>query len=223
MFSPERQLPRFLAALVAALAVAVPSALADGDPASDYLVSEPMYLSPFDGHVSKAQADMLGELLAEAKKEGFSLKVAVIVTRYDLGSVPVLFLKPQRYADFLGAEVFYYIKDELLIVMPNGYGISKAGKGYGTVKAGGVPAGDRAAIAALPALNTTNGDELVAAAAQAVRALAARRGIKLPAASGQSAGSGGNRDRAEIAAAVVVAGLLALALRLAWRRRGAVR
>ena len=42
-----------LAAL--ALALAVPAALADGDPASDYLLSQSTFLSPFDGHIPAAE------------------------------------------------------------------------------------------------------------------------------------------------------------------------
>jgi len=198
-----------LPALIAALATAVPAALADGDPASDYLISQPTYLSPFDGKVSAAQAAALTGLLADAKKEGFTLKVAVIVTAYDLGAVPILFKQPQRYASFLGQELRFIFKHELLVVMPNGYGIFKVG---------GLPPGDKAVIAALPPPNTSNGDELVQAAGRAVVALAARHGITLKSSSVQ-AGSSTNHDRVVIAASVVAAGLLALGLRLAWRKR----
>ncbi len=67
-------------------------------------------------------------MLASAKKQGFPLRVAVIATRYDLGSVPILFKKPQLYAKFLSEEDFYYWRAELLVVMPNGYGLYKAAK-----------------------------------------------------------------------------------------------
>jgi hypothetical protein len=207
------RLPRphlvLLPALIAALATAAPLALADGDPASDYLISQPMYLSPFDGKVSAAQAGVLAGLLADAKKRGFTLRVAVIVTRIDLGAVPILFGQPQRYATFLGQELRYVVKDELLVVMPNGYGLFKVG---------GVPAGDKAVIAALPPPSAANGDALAKAADGAVIALAARHGITLAPMPVQT-GSSTNRDRVVIAASVLAAGLLALALRLGWRRR----
>ena len=45
-----RALP-LAAALV--LAVVVPAARADGDPASDYLLSGPSFLSPYDGPESR--------------------------------------------------------------------------------------------------------------------------------------------------------------------------
>ena len=125
------------------LGLAAPAALADGDPASDYLITQPTFLSPFDGKISKDTAARLTALLADAKKQGFPLKVAVIVTPYDLGAVPVLFGKPQRYASFLGQELIYFSKQQLLVVMPNGYGVFKAKK-----PAGRRPEADRLAAAA---------------------------------------------------------------------------
>ena len=55
--------------------------------------------------------------------------------------MPVLFGKPQRYASFLGQELVYFSKDQLLVVMPNGYGVYKAKN---------LPAADRKLIASLP-------------------------------------------------------------------------
>ena len=60
--------------------------------------------------------------------------------------MPILFGKPQQYASFLGQEDFYFFKDELLVVMPQGYGLYNHGRR--------VPPADRAAVAALPAPNT---------------------------------------------------------------------
>ena len=47
----------FVAAAVAALAL-VPAALADGDPASDYLITQPAFF-PFEAKPDKAHADEL--------------------------------------------------------------------------------------------------------------------------------------------------------------------
>ena len=94
----------------------------------------------------------------------------MIVTRYDLGAVPILFDKPQIYAKFLSEEDYYYWRDELLVVMPNGYGLYKAKN---------LPAADTAVIAQAAGDPHDNGAALVAAAEKAVRALAARRGITL--------------------------------------------
>ena len=103
-----------------------PAARADGDPASDYLITQPVFF-PFESKASAAAQKELTALLADAKKKGFGVRVALIATRADLGAVPVLYGKPQRYANFLGQELVYYYKGPLLIVMPNGYGIYKSG------------------------------------------------------------------------------------------------
>ena len=202
-----------LAAVLALVALAVvPAALADGDPASDYLLGQSTFLSPFDGHIPSSSTNELIALLASAKRQGLPLKVAVIVTRYDLGAVPILFDKAQIYAKFLSEEDYYYWRSELLVVMPNGYGLFKAKN---------LPAADKVVIAKLPAIHTANGAALVAAAEQAVRALAARRGITLSAVSASAGGSSTTPDRLEIGGAVLLAALLALGARLAWRRRRA--
>src|SRR5205085_9624192 len=162
------------AVAVAAIAVVVAvflvrDALADGDPASDYLISQPLFVS-FKANISGVDTTRLRGMLDDSKRKGFPLKVAVIAGRYDLGSVPSLFGKPQQYASFLGQEDYYFFKDELLVVMPQGYGLYKHG---------GVPPGDRAAVATLPVPNTAAIGPLIAAAERAVEALAARRGLTL--------------------------------------------
>ena len=198
-----------LAALTLA-AAAVPAARADGDPASDYLISQPMFVTFTP--VSKDKVGQLQRLLVDSQRKGFPLKVAVIASAYDLGSVPSLFRKPKEYARFLGQEDFYFFKSELLVVMPNGYGLFKARTG--------VPSEDEAAIAKLPPPNTTDGNQLVDAAMHAVGVLAVRRGLELSDA-GTSKGSSANRDRITIVVGVLAACALALALRFALRRRRA--
>jgi hypothetical protein len=106
---------RFLLALAALLAgiaavlvvalLAAPIARADGDPASDYLLGQPTFVPPDDG-VPKAYADQLNATVAEAKARGYTIRVALIGTRYDMGSVTVLYREPKRYARFLGQELF---------------------------------------------------------------------------------------------------------------------
>jgi hypothetical protein len=192
------------------LARALP-ARADGDPASDYLLVQSTFLSPFDGHVAPPQSARLIQLVADAQTQGFALKVAVIVTPYDLGSVPILFDKPQTYAKFLGQEDFYYWKDELLVVMPNGYGLFRST---------GTPAADAAAIRRLAFAPTKSGTALVVAAQRAVRALARRRGITLAAtAAGKAGGSASSQERREIGGAVLAALLAIVGFRLTRRRR----
>jgi hypothetical protein len=195
-----------VAVIVAALLAQ--SALADGDPASDYLISQQVFL-PFDAKVSTSAGGEITRLLDDAKLKGFPLKVAVISSRYDLGSVPSLFGKPQQYASFLGQEDYYFFKDELLVVMPNGYGLYKHV---------GLPAADTAAIKALPAPGTNKGDPLVAAAMHAVRVLARRHGLTLADVS-SSGSSSRTRDRIEIVAGVLALCALAIGVRVLVRRR----
>src|SRR5207253_10154896 len=176
---------------VAAIAVVVAvflvrDALADGDPASDYLISQQLFVS-FKADISSVDTARLRGILDDSKRKGFPLKVAVIADRYDLGSVPSLFGKPQQYASFLGQEDYYFFKDELLVVMPQGYGLYKHG---------GLPAGDRAAVGALPAPRTAVIEPLLAAAERAVTALAERRGLALS--SGSTSGHSRWQDRFEI-------------------------
>ena len=201
-----------LAAAAAAALALVPAALADGDPASDYLITQPAFL-PFDSKVDRANAQKLAALLADAQKQGFPIRVAVIASKVDLGAVPVLYRKPQTYARFLGQELFYFYKHNLLVVMPNGYGVYAHGP---------APKGDVAAVAKLPPPDSTDGNTLVAAADRAVRTLARRRGIELSAAAAPSSGgSSSSHDRLVLGggllALAAVAGIAFLVVRI-WRR-----
>ena len=209
---------RFAFALLAVAAAAaavlvsiflVHDALADGDPASDYLISQPLFVT-FKANLSGGDSTRLRELLEDAKAKGFPLKVAVIAGPYDLGSVPSLFGQPQKYAVFLGQEDFYFFKDPLLVVMPQGHGLYNHGRP--------VPPGDRAVIAKLPPPKTAEAGPLIAAAEQAVKALAARRGITLEAASDQK-GHSPWRDRLVIVAGVLVLVAVAIVVRMVVRRR----
>jgi len=160
--------PRLLATLAACVAaLAVPGAvLADGDPASDYLISQSAFV-PSDTSVSTAEAGALTELLNREQRAGFPIRVAVIARRSDLGADGVIYRHPQYYASFLGEELSYFYRHELLVVMPNGYGVYKGG---------GVPAADVRTLARLPAPKSGSGDDLVRAAMAAVQALAKAHG-----------------------------------------------
>ena len=206
----KHRLVALLAAVALAAAVA-PAAVADGDPASDYLITQPAFF-PFDAHICKATSDELVAQLAASKKAGFEIRVAVIATRYDLGAVPVLYGKPGQYAHFLGQELFYWYKHELLVVMPSGFGVYSHGP---------APAADRAAVAALPPPGTTAGNALVVAASRAVHALAARRGIDLSLVTAGGCRSSTGSDRIAIAIGAVVAFAFAGGLVFFRRRRSA--
>jgi hypothetical protein len=55
------------------------------------------------------------------------LKVAIIGTAEELGLVPYLFGRPQAYAEFLDREISFNQPQPLLVVMPGGFGLAKAG------------------------------------------------------------------------------------------------
>jgi hypothetical protein len=157
---------RLAAVLVALALLAVPpAALADGDPASDILLIQDTFL-PYQPKVSPNVAAAVKQAAARAKAAGFPLKVAVIGSATDLGAVPDLFGKPQKYADFLDQEISFNKKMLLLVVMPQGFGISAAGPpsalaGLRVPGAGGVDALARAALPAIGALAAHAGHPIV--------------------------------------------------------------
>jgi hypothetical protein len=101
-------------------------ARADGDPASDVLVSQPVFLAS-DSGASIVQEERLQELLSLAARDGHPLRVAVIASQSDLGSVTALWREPESYAAFLGRELSLVYHGELLVVMPNGFGVFRKG------------------------------------------------------------------------------------------------
>jgi hypothetical protein len=193
--------------LLACLVLA-PAAFADGDPASDYLLSQPVFLPP-DVVVPEADAKRLTNTVAEAKARGYEIRVAVIGTRYDLGSVGALFKKPQEYALFLGQELRFVYKGRLLVVMPNGYGVSQGGKKSPEAQA---------VVARLPPPRA-GGAGLTTAADTAVRKLAASSGVDLPPPTGGGSSSSNTMVVALAAGAVLVLLAGAAAAFIVRRRR----
>jgi hypothetical protein len=206
---------RAVAAVLGAAALAgglAAVARADGDPASDYLITQPVFF-PYDGKFSPELEGRLLALAREAKAQGFPIKVALIPDSYDLGSVTVLWRRPKLYARFLGEEDASFFKQRLLIVMPNGFGFYRPGHPvdaeYATLAKIPIPPGD---------------DGLVQAAISGVQALAAADGVKLAAPSHVTTPAQRNsHDRIVIIVAAAVALALAGLLRLALRRRGTLR
>ncbi len=80
-----------------------PSARADGDPASDYLVANQVFLA-YQATPASASQRQLVNLVAEANRAAFAIRVAIIPSEYDLGSITELWRKPRIYARFLGLE-----------------------------------------------------------------------------------------------------------------------
>lgn len=197
---------RRAAILAALLLLCTPAvARANGDPASDYLLVQSVFL-PFNAKVDPGAAADLSDTIREADKVGFRIKVAVIGSRYDLGTAFSLYNKAQKYAEFLGLELSFQYRDHLLVVMPEGFGSSIDGR----PDPRGIKVVNRLAA---PGTDTT---KQVEAATEAVRRLAAASGHVL--AKGSSGGGSATRDRITIAAAVTA--LIALLAAIVLFRRG---
>ena len=125
---------------------------------------------PPDLGISTADAARLSATVAAARSRGYPIHVALIGSAYDLGSVVSLDRKPKQYARFLGTELAFVYHGRLLVVMPNGFGVSRAGKP--------LPAAQRV-VDRLPAPGT-GGPQLVQAGIDGVRALAAASGVHVP-------------------------------------------
>jgi hypothetical protein len=195
-----------VAALAGALALLVlpATARANGDPASDYLLVQKLFL-PFSTKIDRTEAKRLDALLTAAERENFKTRVAIIHSPGDLGTAFSLFRKPQRYAQFLGLELSFVYRGRLVVVMPNGYGYSVNGKPD--------PKTSRL-LHSLPPPGRDATQEVRGAEA-AVRKLAIASGHRLSASSG---GSSSARDRITIAAAAS-AGIALFAAVVLYRRQ----
>src|SRR5262249_13075235 len=107
-----------LAALIALLVLMPAAAHADGGPASDVLVDKRVFY-PYYDKVPKASQQQLQQTIADAKKKGYAVRVAMIGKVYDLGSAGLLYKKPQPYSQFLAQELAQFNTDWVLVVMPN--------------------------------------------------------------------------------------------------------
>jgi hypothetical protein len=195
-----------LAAVVTlALAQAGP-AHANGDPASDVLLEEDVYL-PYQPQPSKQAATAIKVTLRRTREAGYPLHVAIIGSDVDLGDVPEYFGKPQDYADFLYPEIDFEVKGPLLVVMPAGYGTHKAG---GSAKD---------AVEKLDAPSGTDRDALVRAAIDASAAMSKAEGhpVKTPKLAGGTGSSGSG-----LVPVLALVGLVGIGFGLAiWKRRTA--
>jgi hypothetical protein len=171
---------------------------ADGDPASDVLATQALFL-PQDAGIPVSQQSQLSELLHAAAQDGYAIRAALIATRSDLGSVSELWGQPQPYAAFLSQELGLVYQGPLLVVMPDGFGVSGAGASDRSVLAGvRVPAGPGA---------------MGSAALGAIQRLAAAAGhpLSVPPPSATATGA-----RSSHAASVIVFGVGAALIALAW-------
>jgi hypothetical protein len=163
---------------VAALLVAPASASADGDPASDVLLLQDVYL-PYAPGVPPDLGRTITDLLKETRKAGFPLKVAIIAQEKDLGAVPNFFGRPQSYAPFLESEIAFNKKKPLLTVMPTGYGVA------------GLPKGAEKGLDGLDPPKSAQGEDLGRAAVGAIVKLSKAAGHPVPTPTIPKASSGG--------------------------------
>ena len=168
-----------LAIALALIALAAPtSARANGDPASDVLLLQDVYL-PYAPGVPKALGNTITELLKTTRKAGFKLKVAIIAKPADLGAVPQYFGKPTEYAPFLHSEIAFNTQKPLLVVMPSGYGVA------------GMPAGAEKGIEGLKPPESDDGDDLGRATVTAIVRTSKAAGHPVPMPDLPDAGGGG--------------------------------
>jgi hypothetical protein len=200
----RRKRPVAAASLIFALAFGLlaPSALADGDPASDVLATQSLFL-PQDAGIPLAQQNQLSALLGSAANSGYPIRVAIIASSSDLGSVTELWHQPGTYARFLGQELSLVYHGPLLVVMPNGFGL---------VGVGATTRVDPSALAGLR-IGATGGPALATAALTAIQRLAGAAGhaVPIPAAVATASGPGSDDTLP-----LIVFGIGAVVIVLAW-------
>src|SRR5204863_3392116 len=121
--SVRASLAVLLAVVTAALA-GTAAAGANGDPASDTLLVQDLFI-PYEG-ISTGSEKEIKDALALSKQRGHPIRVALIASKSDLGLVPGLWRKPQPYAKLLWNEMAFSYRGPVLTVMPNGIGFYDA-------------------------------------------------------------------------------------------------
>jgi hypothetical protein len=177
-----RVLAASAAALILGWAVSALPARADGDPASDVLATQSVFL-PQDAGIPPAQQAQLEQLIGETARSGAPIRLAMIASPSDLGSITELWRQPAEYANFLGQELSLTYRGLLLVIMPNGFGLYEQGHSVSTE------------VAALRGVALHgSGTGLALTAADAVRRLAAAAGhpLALPRASATSPSGSAN-------------------------------
>lgn len=198
---------RALLVAAAAALVALPAAHANGDPASDVLITNQVYIGP-EVPISNGDRGALTKTVAAANEHGYPIRVALIPFTSDLGTAVSLWRHPQSYAKFLGSELAFVYTNRLLISMPSGFGFYHGRKPV---------AKEKAVLAKIPPGKTPTA--LTESTTQAVRALAAADDVVLPRI---STGGSAWRDRAIIAGVGLLV-LLVLFVPARWFRRGRAR
>ena len=171
-----------------ALVLLVPaSARANGDPASDTLLTDRVFL-PYEAPISKSAADDLRKTVAGASSKGYKIRVALIAFTGDLGTAVSLWRHPQDYSKFLASEIAFVTTDRLLVAMPSGWGFYDKGR----------PVTKELDVLKKVKPGTTP-TPLAESTAAAVRALAASAGVTVA----KPSGSSGTHERLILGAAML--------------------
>ena len=161
-------------ALAAAVTVALVAGVtaagsrADGDPASDYLLLQNVYLPTRPP--SQAAVASLERAVDGVYAHGDRVKVALIYGADDLGSIPSLLGNATGYAQFLGIELGLWYVGPLLVVMPTGFGVYDGGRST---------AAEEKVLQSIP-VSAASPDDLTRSATEAVAALAAAKALSSP-------------------------------------------
>jgi hypothetical protein len=211
--------PKLLLSLLAALALvltAAPGALADGDPASDVLITQTLY-TPVAQKISPPLLAQLRTTITAYNAAGFPIRVALILDRTDLGAVPQLFGQPDNYVQLLSGELYYSWKHTIVAVQPSGVGVRN-------IK----PLADaKTIVAGIKVAQPATADTLAQAAITAIRKLGSAHGIALFTSNGTttvkktSSGSSTTKTLLGVVLAIVLVGLLAGQIYLRRQRRNA--
>lgn len=183
-------------------------ARAHGDPASEYLVDHAVFF-PIRSPLSQVAQARLRSLVEQAKQRGYPIRLALIGSRFDLGTEADAWEKPRVYAAALDADLAYYYRGPLVVVMPAGLGFSHRGHS------------ETADLRVLGSIHVgSGGDALAAAAEQAVERLAAAHGVTVAPPAHVTTPAARNRHDRIVIVAVAASVLLAwwLGRRLLRRR-----
>lgn len=78
---------------------------------------------PADAGATVPQETRLQAILVAAARAGYPIRVAIIASQTDLGSVTAFWREPEDYANFLGEELSLVAHARVLVIMPNGFGL----------------------------------------------------------------------------------------------------
>lgn len=184
--------------LAVAALIFAPSAGAHGGPVTEALETGDVFASAGVPRAAIEQA------AADARRTGYPIKVAVVTKPADLGEAQTLWRRPRETARFVGLALPSAAAGTVVVLMPNGFGVYRAGKDVSAEES----ALRRITVA-------PDGPGLARAAVDAVGILAT---------AGESGGSGGFDwlDRALIGTgAVILLGVLVVLGATLRRRRAA--